>query len=227
MTRPLTVTVANVCFCHWPVDGDALARTVPDWLTVETAAGDAWLTAIPHTVSAISAFDFELTTPAEAVTVRTYVRGPNDQRGLYFFAVIPEAPLAATGAASVLGLPTYRGRHARPPADGDGDRRTLDLDGQRVLDVRYSPSDDASPAPPDSLAAFLVERHRYFTDGALGSRLEGSVGHDPWPLSRVDADVTSSLASPLGLPAPLDDPLVHYSPGVELGVSPPGPVWLA
>jgi len=222
----LTVTVADVCFCHWPVDGTALARSVPDWLTVETVDGDAWLTAIPHTVEAISAFDVDLTIPAEAVTVRTYVRGPDDQRGLYFFLVVPEAPLAATGAASVLGLPTRRGRHARPPADGYDGRRTLDLDGQRVLDVRYSPSDDSSLSPPDSLAAFLVERHRYFTDGPLGGRLMGSVGHDPWPLSRVDANVESSLLSALGLPAPLDEPLVHYSPGLELGVSPPRPVWI-
>lgn len=227
MTRPLTVTVSEVCFCHWPVEVAALARLVPDWLTVETADGDAWLTVIPHTVTAISAFDVALTTPAAAVTVRTYVRGPDDQRGLYFFAVVPESPLAATGAPSVLGLPTRRGIHGRPPAPEYDERRTLDLDGQRVLDARYSPSGDASPAPPDSLAAFLVERHRYFAEGAVGNRLVGSVGHDAWPLSRVDVDVTSSLAMALGLPDPLDEPLVHYSPGVELGVSPPRPVWLA
>lgn len=227
VVRPLTVTVADVCFCHWPVEAATLSRRVPDWLTVETMDEAAWLTAIPHTVSAISAFDVDLTTPTEAATVRTYVRGPNDQRGLYFFTVVPGAPIAATGATSLLGLPTRRGQHSRRPAKEYNKRRTLDVDGQRVLDLRYSPSDHASPAPPDSLAAFLVERHRYFTEGAIGNQLVGSVGHDPWSLSRVDACVDSLLPSALGLPAPLDDPLVHYSLGTELGVSPPRPVWLA
>lgn len=226
VARPLAVTVEDVCFCHWPVEQTALARAVPDWLTVETAEGDAWLTAIPHTVTAISALGTALTAPAEAVTVRTYVRGPNDQRGLYFFAVIPEGPLASAGAMPVLGLPTRRGRHARPPSETFRSRRTLDIDGQRVLDVQYSPDDDAAPAPPDTLAAFLVERHRYFTEGTLGTRLVGNVGHDPWSLARLEATVTSSVHSTLDLPAPIGDPLVQYSPGMELGVAPPRPVWL-
>lgn len=224
MTRPLTVTVSDACFCHWPVDAASLARSVPDWLTVETVDGDAWLTAIPHTVTAISAFGVDLTSPAPAVTVRTYVRGPADQRGLYFFAVIAAAPLASAGAGPLLGLPTRRGRHSHLPTDEFDARRTLSLDGGRALDVRYSPPDEASPSPPDSLAAFLVERHRYFTDGPLGIRLVGSVGHDPWPLAPVEASVTTALSSALNIPEPMGDPVVHYSPGNELTVAPPEPV---
>lgn len=225
VTAPLTVSVEDVCFCHWPVAADALARSVPDWLTVETIDGDAWLTAIPHTVAGISAFDVDLARPADAVTVRTYVRGPDDQRGLYFFAVVPDAPLTAA-AAPVLRLPVYEGRLGRSAVAGGQTRRTLDMDGQRVLDVSYTPDDGPAPAPPDSLTAFLVERHRFFTSGPLGGRLVGNVGHDPWPVAPAAATVTSALPAALNLPTPLGDPIVHYSPGVKLGVQPPGPLWL-
>lgn len=226
MAQPFTVTVADCVFCHWPVEAAALSRSVPDWLTVETAAGDAWLTAIPHTVDGLSAFGVDLARPADSVTVRTYVRGPNDQRGLYFFAVVPEGPLSGAASAPVLGLPVVRGRLGRPPGDGHESRRTLTIDGQRVLDVAYTPAGDPTPAPPDSLPAFLVERHRYFTNGPLDTRLVGSVGHDPWAISAVDATVSGALTEALGLPDLLGEPIVHYSPGNDLSVAPPGPLWL-
>jgi uncharacterized protein YqjF (DUF2071 family) len=226
MAQPFTVTVEDCVFCHWPVDAAALARSVPEWLTVETAAGDAWLTAIPHTVSAVTAFGVDLARPADSVTVRTYVRGPNDQRGLYFFAVVPEGPLSGAASAPVLRLPIVRGRLGRPPADDGVQRRTLDIDGQRVLDVQYTPTEAATPAPPDSLPTFLVERHRYFTDGPLGTRLVGSVGHEPWAVATADASVDGALTEALDLPEPLGDPIVHYSPGNDLSVAPPGPLWL-
>lgn len=225
VTRPLAVTVADVCFCHWPVEAAALDSAVPDWLTVETAADEAWLTAIAHTVTGVSAFGIDLAGPAEAVTVRTYVRGPSDQRGLYFFAVVPADPLTRAFGDPVLGLPVREGRLGRS-ADDDGTRRTLDSDGSRVLDVRYTVDGESpTPAPPDSLASFLVERYRYFTTGPLG-RLVGSVGHDPWRVAPVEATVTGTLDSALELPDPVGEPLCHYSPGATLTVAPPRPVWL-
>lgn len=227
-TRPLAVTVDDVCFCHWPVDADALSRSVPDWLTVETADGDAWVSAVAHTVTGVASFGVDLTRPAEAVNVRTYVRGPDGQRGVRFLAVFTDDPLAATFSKPALRLPYREGRLDRRDDDGEyRTRRTLDVDGRRVLDVRYTPGDgETTTAPPDSVAAFLVERHRYFTTDGFGTRLVGSVGHDPWPLGSVDADVSGSLLSALGLPNPAGPPLVHYSPGTELGLSPPRPLWL-
>lgn len=226
-TQPFVVTVADVCFCHWPVEASALARSVPDWLTVETAAGNAWVTAIPHTITGISAFGIDLARPAEAMTVRTYVRGPDGQRGLYFFAVIPEDRIGAA-ATPVLSLPVRQGRPTRYAPDSEGrSGRTVEMDGQRILDVRYeADAEDTTTTPPDSLASFLVERYRYFTDGPLGGRLVGSVGHDPWRLAPVDATVTGPLPSALGLPDPIGEPLCHYSPGAELSVGPPRPLWL-
>jgi uncharacterized protein YqjF (DUF2071 family) len=225
--KPLMVRVEDVCFCHWPVDADALQRTLPDWLAIEEAAGEAWVTAIPHTVAGVSSFGVELGDPAESVTVRTYVRGPDGQRGLYFFAAFTADPLAAA-AAPLLRLPFRDGRLYRQAGDGDSPTvRTLDVDGRRALSVRYTPGDEpATTAPPDSLPSFFVERFRVFTRGPLGTKLVGNVGHDPWRLGPVEATVEGDLLSVLSLPAPVGDPLVHYSPGNELGVAPPRPVWL-
>lgn len=224
--KPLTVRVEDVCFCHWPVDTDALERAIPPWLRVERAAGDAWITAIHHTVAGVSAFGVNLGTPAQSVTVRTYVTGPDGQRGLYFFAAFTTDPIASA-AGPLLRLNYRDGQVARRDADGDHrTERTLDVDGRRALTVRYTPGDDPAAAPPDSLPSFFVERFRVFGDGPLGAKFVGHVGHDPWELGPVEATVDDDLLSVLDLPDPVGDPLVHYSPGNELGVSPFRPLWL-
>lgn len=219
--KPLTVRVADVCFCHWPVDPAAVARTLPDWLSVERAAGDAWITAIHHTVEGVSAFGVDLGNPAQSVTVRTYVQGPDGQRGLYFFGAFTTDPIASA-AGPLLRLNYRDGQVSR--RDGDGDHRTertLDVDGRRALTVRYTPDDEpATAAPADSLPAFFVERFRVFGDGPLGTKSVGHVGHDPWELRPVEAAVEGAPLAALSLPEPAGDPLVHYSPGNELGVAP-------
>ena len=225
--KPLTVRVEDVCFCHWPVDPAALERAIPDWLSVEQAADDAWITAIHHTVAGVSAFGADLSGPAESVTVRTYVQGPEGQRGLYFFAAFTTDPVASA-AGPLLRLNYRDGEVGRRDADGDyRTERTLDVDGRRALTVRYTPGDEpASTAPPDSLPAFFVERFRVFGDGPVGTRFVGNVGHEPWRLGPVTAAVDGDLLAALDLPAPIGDPLVHYSPGNDLGVAPFKPLWL-
>jgi len=225
--KPLTVSVEDVCFCHWPVDPDALNRELPAWLTAEAAAGDAWVTAIHHTVTGVSSFGVDLSDPAESVTVRTYVSGPDGQRGLYFFAAFTTDPLASA-AGPLLRLPYRDGRVAR--RDGDAEyrtERTLDVAGRRALTVRYTPGDGpATTAPADSLPSFFVERFRVFATGPMGTKLVAGVGHEPWPLGPVEAAVEGDLLRLLGLPEPVGEPLVHYSPGNDMSVAPPVPLWL-
>ena len=225
--RPLSITVDDGCFCHWPVEADALDRELPTWLTAETADGDAWVTAVAHTVGRVTTFGLDVGTPAEWLTVRTPVRGPEGQRGVWFFAVFVDDATVGTFAKHSLGLPYRSGQLERLSATEHRTRRTLDLNGKLALELRYTPGDDAgATAPPDSLAGFLVERRRYFTTGAVGTRVVGSVGHDGWPLTPVESAVSGSLLSALGLPEPAGKPLVQHTTGTELGLVPPVPLWL-
>ncbi len=53
------------------------------------------------------------------------------------------------------------------------------------------------------------------------------VDHPPWPLHRATVDrLDQDLLASAGLPAPVAEPLVHYSPGVgvRLGIRFPEPV---
>lgn len=219
--RPLEVTLDDVCFCHWPVSEPAVQAVIPDWLTVETIEGDAWVSAVAATVERVETFGVSVGTPAELLTVRTYVRGPTGQRGVRVLGLFGDGGRTIS-AVSELFQSRVGDAVPRKLPTSDG-RRVLDSGGRRLFECRYTTAGEPSGVPPDSLASFLVDRQRYFTTGRFGTRLVGSLGHDPWRLDRVDATVTGSPLSTVGLGATDADPLVHHSPGLRVSLGPPRP----
>jgi len=219
--RPLQVTLDDVCFCHWPVSEAAVQAAVPDWLTVETADGDAWVSTVAATVDRVETFGIEVAGPSELLTVRTYVRGPTGQRGVCVLALFGDDRRTATAVSELfritVGDATPR---TLPTADR---RRVLDEGARRLFECRYTASGDPVAIPPDSLASFLVDRQRYFTTGRFGTHLVGSVGHDPLRLDRVDAAVTGSVLPLVDISDRESDPLVHHSPGLRVSIAPPVP----
>ncbi|KAA9397063.1 hypothetical protein Har1130_09150 [Haloarcula sp. CBA1130] len=220
--RPLQVTLDDICFCHWPVSEAAVQAAVPDWLAVETADGDVWVSAVAATVDRVETFGIEIAGPSELLTVRTYVRGPTGQRGVCVLALFGDNRRTATAVSELFRISVGDATPGTlPTADR---RRVLDAGDRRLFECRYTVEGDPVAIPPDSLASFLVDRQRYFTTGRFGTRLVGSVGHDPWQLDRVDATVTGSVSSLVDTSGGESEPLVHHSPELRVSIAPPVPL---
>ena len=208
-----------MCFCHWPVVRERVRAAVPDWLAVETADGDAWVSAVAATVERVDLFGVTVSRPAEVLTVRTYVRGPAGQRGVVVLALYGDDARTRTALSELFRVtPGDAVPRTLPTSER---RRVLDDGDRRLFECRYEASGEAVGLPPDSLASFLVDRQRYFATGPLGTRLVGSMGHDPWRLDRVDATVTGAPLAPVELSIKETESLVHHSPGVTLSLAPP------
>lgn len=217
--RPLEATLDDVCFCHWPVARERLRAAVPDWLAVETADGDAWVSAVAATVERVDLFGVPVSGPAELLTVRTYVRGPSGQRGVAVLALFGDEPRTRTAVSELFRVsPGDAVPRTLPTSER---RRVLDAGDRRLFECRYETTGEAVSLPPDSLSSFLVDRQRYFATGPLGTHLCGGIGHDPWRLDRVDATVTGAPPAPVELSGETTVPLVHHSPGVSLSLAPP------
>jgi uncharacterized protein YqjF (DUF2071 family) len=68
---------------------------------------------------------------------------------------------------------------------------------------------------------FLTARWVLFSVLA-GRQFFARAEHQPWPLHRAEAlTVDDSLISAAGLPEPHGEPLVHYSPGVDVRIGRP------
>ncbi|MBB6645904.1 YqjF family protein [Halobellus ruber] len=165
---------------------------------------------------------------------RTYVTRDGDD-GVYFLSLDTGHRAAAAAGRGVFGLPFHHARMRLTRRDGRITFRSR-REGEgsaAVFQARYRPEGERYRAEPGSLAGFCIERYRYFlpaaeAGGAAALRTAGAdragtivgrIDRDPWKLRPVDATVRgNTLFEAAGLPAPDGKPVVHYSPGFEMGV---------
>jgi hypothetical protein len=158
-----------------------------------------------------------------------------DDVGVYFLSLDTGRRTAAAAGRRVFGLPFH---YADMSLSRRGDRVTFQSHRRgrgtpsAVFQARYRPDGSTFEAEPGTLEAFCVEQFRYYfpavedhrvgvSRGDSGGVRVGTIDRVPWVLRPVDATVReNTLFEAAGLPTPTADPVVHYSPGFEMGVEP-------
>lgn len=80
----------------------------------------------------------------------------------------------------------------------------------------YEPTGDRFYAVEHSLAHFLTERHRYYTESSTGELRYAAIDHEQWPLYDATVDIeANALFAANGFPVPQSDPVHLFSPGVD------------
>ncbi|GGW14153.1 hypothetical protein GCM10010501_21050 [Streptomyces libani subsp. rufus] len=207
-------------FVHWPYPPDRIQSLLPRGLTVDTYDGSAWVSLTPFVMAGVRPHGSPAALPPFAETnLRTYVRGPDGGQGLWFLSIEVACPVML--AARAVGVPYHLGRLRLARRDGvvaySGARRGGGT-GYR-LSVR-----PGEPIRPSGRDVWLTSRWRAFTR-QLGALWETPVEHAPWPLREARLETLSETVTTVaGLPAPVTEPVVHFSDGVRdvrLGVSHP------
>jgi len=198
----------NLTFLHWRYPPAMMQAHLPESLQVDTFDGAAWLRVAP--------FLLELRYSAFPETnVLTYVRGPGGRSGVWFFSLDAASLLAVAGARIAYGLP-YMWSRMRVQADAqraeyESARRWPDRRAVTRIAVERGQKIEAGELEVFLTARFLLYSLR------RGKLIFAEVEHGPWPLEsarlvRLDQTLTDTL----GLPPPQGEPLVHFSPGVEV-----------
>lgn len=220
MVTSLHMGWRHVLFASWPVEPSVVRPHLPDALAVDTYDGRAWLSVVPLTNVDVrpSWVPTGLGVPLPELNLRTYVTHDGDE-GVYFFSLDVQGALAVLAARLLHSLPYYYARIDLAAADGRvcfrSDRHHP---GARPARFRgsYGPDGGLLDPGPDSLAAFLVERYRYFTETASGSLRYAAVRHDPWPLHEAAVAIEeNTLFRANGFADPESDPVHYYSQGVD------------
>ena len=213
----------ELTFLHWSFVPDAVQRLLPPGLTVQTFEGKAWVGLVPFflrvglpgvpSVPWLSRF-------AET-NVRTYVTGADGSQGIWFFSLD-----AARLGAVVVARATYRLPYfwSRMSIERSGStisyRSTRRWPGPRGArsEVVIEIGDRFDPSELAELDHFLTARWSLFSAPRSGLR-HALAFHEPWPLHRARAlRVHDELIRAAGLPDPTGEPLVHYSPSVEVRI---------
>jgi uncharacterized protein YqjF (DUF2071 family) len=208
-------------FLHWRYRPEVIRPLIPRELELDTFEGAAWIGLTPFIVTrlrppALPALPWVSQFPE--MNVRTYVRGPEGERGIWFFTLEADRLPAVAAARLSYGLP-YRWANMQ-----------LRCNSQQV---EYTSRRHFSPAmahavirrgsriQPNEHERFLTARFRLYTRLA-GKLAFAQVEHPPWPLeSATIVDLKQNVIQYSNAPAPSGDPLVHFSRSVYVRVGRP------
>ncbi|MGA4846150.1 YqjF family protein [Streptomyces sp. G5(2025)] len=201
-------------FVHWPFRPEAVRPLVPEGLAVDEYEGAAWVGLTPFVMADVRPPGVPAALPGlpafAETNLRTYVRQRDGRDGLWFLSLEVACPLMVAGRA--IGAPYHPGTLS-VSASGDtvsyfGSRWT----GGASYRLVVRPGDPIRPAERD---VWLTSRWRAYTR-RLGMLWETPAEHEPWPLADAAVDVLEeTLTTAAGLPAPLGEPVVHFSRGVR------------
>ncbi|WP_222917393.1 DUF2071 domain-containing protein [Natrinema sp. SYSU A 869] len=211
----------NLLFENWPVAADVIDAHLPERLAVDEHDGTGWLSVVPFTNVTVRprGIPSRLGIPLPEINLRTYVTCDGEP-GVYFFSLDAEGVMSVLGARCFQHLPYYYARISLTEADGRvafSSRRRHPGARPAAYEATYGPTGDSFSAADDSLARFLVERYRFFTEAPDDTLRYTTVEHDPWTLYPAAAAVeTNTLLTANGFRLPDAEPIYYYSPGVDV-----------
>jgi uncharacterized protein YqjF (DUF2071 family) len=215
----------RLTFLHWPFDPADVQRLLPEGLQADTFGAAAWVGLVPffmrvgtpggHRMPWVSNFC--------ETNVRTYVKDQQGRTGIWFLSLDAARLGAVVVARTSYRLP-YFWSSMRLATQG---RRVSYSCGRRwpgphaTSRVRISVGDLLSAADLDERDHFLTARWILFSVSASRYRF-ARAWHRPWPLYRAQVEAADDqLITAAGLPRPDGEPLVHYSPGVDVRIGRP------
>jgi hypothetical protein len=215
-------------FIHRACEPEVVQRVLPQGLEVDTFNGAAWIGLIPFRLTvrgpALPALPW-ISRFAE-VNVRTYVRGPDGRRGIWFLSLDADRLGAVVVARRWYRIPYVWGatRLTETP-------RTVRYESRRrwpgpagaELRLTVAPTEPIAPSDITELERFLTCRWRLYSPAPLAlpaTRIRfvtTQVEHPPWSLRRARVlELREGLLEAAGLPGFGSDLLAHFSPGVRV-----------
>ena len=224
---------------HWRYDPAVVQALLPAGFTVDTCGGSAWVGLIPFHMRRIRVPHTPALGPWSTfpeTNVRTYIRDPAGRPAVWFCSLDITRLVPTLVARLTYRLPycwakmsierdrdlityTSRRRWPRPPSSRSGGSGSSDASAESHLVVRVG--QQVRPTEVDELQVFLTARWALGT--TFGRRLMwAEVEHEPWPVHRAElVSCDETMLAAAGLPPPTGEPVVLWSPGVEVRIARP------
>jgi len=213
---------------HWRYPAEQIQSILPDGFRVDTFDGSGWVGLIPFHMQRIRIPGLPPFGPLSTfpeTNIRTYIIDPEGRRAVWFCSLDINRLIPTLVARVSYQLPycwsrmtitetgdviTYSGKRRWP-------RRTRGASS--TVSVRRGETID--PADITDLEHFLTARWALGT--TIGKQLMwADVDHPRWPLQRAELlSWDETLLQAAGLPEPSGEPVVLYSPGVEVRIALP------
>jgi uncharacterized protein len=223
----------DLLFIHWPIKAEALRPLIPFPLELDLFEGVAYVGLVPFTMTGVRPVGLPAVAGLSSfheTNVRTYVRLPDRDPGVWFFNLEAANSIAVLLARRLFHLPYHYARmfleHESTPRPFEpssilyaGTRRWPGPLPASYC-VRAIPVGPIRSAPVGTLEHFLVERYTFFTT-RKSCMYHGRVHHAPYPLQSANLlSLDETLLAAAGIERPDIAPLAHFAAGVNVEVFP-------
>ncbi len=205
----------DLCFMHWPVDAEAVARTLPRGVTLDTYGGKAYLGAVPFCMADVAPRSLPGVPGLSAfpeLNLRTYVTAGGES-GVWFYSLDAAQALGVRLARQFFHLPYFNARMWVSRQDGVtryASLRTHRGEPPARFAAAYRPIGQPIAAPPGSLEDWLTNRLNLYSADKDGRIYRGRIAHHAWPLRRAEAVIReNTLAGSLGITLEGQPHLLH------------------
>ncbi len=203
----------SLTFLHWRYDPAIIAKTLPEQLTLDTFDGSAWVGLVPFLLAGVQPFGLPAIpwiSQFPETNVRTYVRGPDGERGVWFYTLEADRLFAVLLARWWYRLP-YRWAKMKVAKRGNtveyqSNRKSIFGNGQTDIAIEIGSAIETA-----DFDHFLTARFRLYI-AAAGRVAFAQIEHQPWPLQSARViRLNETLMENSGVPRPQGEPVVHYS----------------
>ena len=150
------------------------------------------------------------------------------EAGVYFFSLDADGILGVSGARLFHSLPYYLADIDLRERNGEvrfESRRRHPGARAASFAADYGPTGGSFTAESGSLASFLTDRARYFTEAPDGELRYATVSHERWPLYEASVEIhRNDMFAANGFERPETEPRHLYSPRVTTTASDSRPV---
>ena len=215
-------------FLHWGYPPDVVRPLLPPTLQrfgieLDTYDGKAWVGLVPFLLTRLRTPGlppFPWVGEFPETNVRTYLRGHDGKPAVWFFTLEADRLAAVLAARVSYGLP-YRWAEmtveqtkvrveynsARKSPFGRGDSHVAIEPGSRIELATFD--------------HFLTARYRLYS--TFGPKVAyADIDHANWPLQAARlVSLQQNLFEKSGVPQPTGEPVVHYSPSLDVRIGRP------
>ena len=212
----------KLLFLHWRIEEELLRPLIPDALEIDTFDGSAWIAVTPFTMWGIRASFLTPIPSASAfheLNVRTYVH-LDGVPGVWFFSLDATNSLAVWAARRFYHLPYFKAEMSLAQEGSVIEYSSKRIDSPAELHATWNIGEPLPESQPGTLQFFLTERYCLYA-AHRGGLYRGRIFHPPWSLQAATISaLQSTMIQSAGLPAPDDDPLLHYSEEIAVDIWP-------
>jgi uncharacterized protein YqjF (DUF2071 family) len=221
----------TMTFLHWRLPAAQVQAMLPKGLTVDEYDGSAWVSLTPFEMGDMRPPGLPELRPlgsrfsrtpglrrladarwTRGTNLRTYVRGPDGQDGLWFLSLDIGNPVLAAGLRALVGAQYHVGRLSVDRRGEAVEYTGSRVGGRQAYQMLVRPG---RPIVPSELDVWLTGRWRSFTRH-LGWFVVTPVEHEAWPLREARlAHLDQNLTDCAGISGLAEPVLVHFSDGVR------------